>query len=142
MVDQLTREQRHRAMANVKLKNGPLEIAVGVALRKRGFRFRKHVKTLPGTPDIVFSKEMIAVFVDGDFWHGYRFPAWERKLTNFWKKKISENRQRDQRNFRRLRKSGWQVIRLWQHQIERDIGACADRVEKAVRKPGSRYKRM
>ncbi len=128
MVDHLTLEQRHRAMANVKLKNGPLEKAVGSALRRRGLRFRKHIKALPGTPDIVFVEEMVAVFVDGDFWHGYRFPSWQRKLTAFWKNKISENRQRDRRNFAKLRRMGWQVIRVWQHEVKNDVELCAEEI--------------
>lgn len=128
MVDHLTAEQRHRAMANVKLKNGPLETVVGSALHRRGLRFRKHVKSLPGTPDIVFPKEMLAVFIDGDFWHGYRFPLWKHKLTEFWKKKIADNRRRDRKNFRKLRRMGWQVIRLWQHDIAADVEACAERI--------------
>ncbi|MFN2454863.1 MAG: hypothetical protein ABR577_11650 [Pyrinomonadaceae bacterium] len=80
MRDHLTPEQRLRAMSNVKLKDGSLEMIVRSELHKRGYRFRKHVKSLPGSPDAVFPKEQIAVFIDGDFWHGYRFPAWEHKL--------------------------------------------------------------
>ncbi len=61
------------------------------------------------------------VFIDGDFWHGWRFPAWEQKLPEFWKAKIGRNRSRDQLNFRRLRRAGWKVIRVWEHQIERQL---------------------
>ena len=60
---------------------------------------------------------MVAVFVDGDFWHGWRLPAWERKLSKFWRDKLRANRARDQRNFRRLRARGWKVIRVWQHEL-------------------------
>lgn len=132
MVDHLTSEQRFRAMSNVRLKDGSLEMIIRSQLHKLGFRFRKHVKDLPGTPDLVFPKECVAVFIDGDFWHGFRFPAWEYKLPPFWRNKIRTNRDRDRRNFRRLRRMGWKVIRIWQHEIKRDIQSCLDRITSAV----------
>ena len=63
--------------------------------------------------------EKVAVFVDGDFWHGWRLPAWEHKLSKFWRDKLRANRARDQRNFRRLRAAGWKVIRIWQHALKK-----------------------
>ncbi|MDQ3256746.1 MAG: very short patch repair endonuclease [Acidobacteriota bacterium] len=128
----MTPEQRFRAMSRVKLKDGSLETIIRSELHRRGYRFKKHVKTLPGSPDAVFPKEKIAVFIDGDFWHGYRFPAWEHKLKDFWKEKIKANRRRDQKNFRKLRRMGWRVIRLWQHDIKRDPESCIVRVIAAV----------
>jgi DNA mismatch endonuclease (patch repair protein) len=74
----------------------------------------------------------LAIFVDGDFWHGYRYPLWADGLAEFWRVKISGNRQRDQRNFRRLRAAGWKVIRLWQHQVEKNIDRCLSRVMSAL----------
>lgn len=102
-------------------------------LHRRGLRFRKHVKDLPGKPDIVFSKVRVAVFVDGDFWHGYRFPSWENKVSDFWKEKISKNRERDTRNNGKLHEASWTVIRLWQHEVQKDFEACIDRIVSAVR---------
>jgi DNA mismatch endonuclease, patch repair protein len=128
MADHLTPEQRSRAMSLVKLQDGSLEKAVRSELHRRGYRFRKHVKDLPGKPDAVFPKQKVAVFIDGDFWHGYRFPAWEHKLQPFWKDKIRTNRQRDQRNFRKLRQMGWQVIRVWQHEIKQDLESVVNRI--------------
>src|SRR3989338_6232375 len=128
MPDHLTREQRFRAMSRVKLKDGGLEKAIQSELRRRGYRFRRHVKALPGTPDLVFPKKKTAVFVDGDFWHGYRFLVWKAKLPDFWKEKILTNRKRDQRNFRKLRRMGWKVIRIWQHQIKKSVEDCIGRI--------------
>jgi len=124
MPDHMTPEQRSRAMSRVKLRNGPLEREIQRELRRRALRFRKHVKSLPGSPDIVFTKEKVAIFIDGDFWHGWRLPAWEHKLSPFWKEKLRTNRKRDRRNFRKLRALGWRVIRIWQHQIKRDPKGC------------------
>jgi len=133
MPDQLTPEQRRRAMQRVKLKDGPLEVAVRSALWKRGYRFRKHLKGLPGSPDVVFTRLKVAIFIDGDFWHGYDFEKWRDKLTPFWRNKIEANITRDERNFHSLRGMGWTVIRLWGHEIEEDLGSCLSRIEEALR---------
>jgi DNA mismatch endonuclease (patch repair protein) len=133
MSDYMTPEQRSRAMSRVKLKDGPLEKFVQRKLRATGLKFRCHVHALPGSPDIVFSKEKVAVFVDGDFWHGWRLPAWEVKLSPFWKKKLCENRKRDQRNFRRLRASGWRVVRIWEHELAKNPNYCIERIRKSLK---------
>ena len=128
MPDKLTPEQRSRLMSRIHGKDTGIERAVRSDLHRRGFRFRKHVQGLPGKPDIVYPSEKVAVFVDGDFWHGYRLPQWEHTLTEYWREKLTRNRRRDQRNFRRLRRMGWTVIRIWQHEIERDLSDCIQRV--------------
>ena len=133
MPDNLTPEQRSYCMSRIKGKDTGLEVRVRSALHRRGLRFRKHVKDLPGKPDVVFIKARVAVFVDGDFWHGYRFPSWEDKVSDLWKKKINKNRERDAANHRRLRQMEWTVIRLWQHEVEEDFDACIDRILAAVR---------
>ena len=128
MADNLTPEQRSHCMSCVKNKDTDIENTVRAELHKRGYRFRKHVKKLPGTPDIVFPKAKVAVFIDGNFWHGYRFPAWEHKVSDFWKQKIGKNRERDNKNFRKLRNMGWKVIRLWKHQIKGDLEGCLKKI--------------
>ena len=133
MPDHMTPEQRSHAMKRVKLKDGSLEKLVQRELRAHGFRFKRHIRKLPGSPDIVFPKEKIAVFVDGDFWHGWRLPAWERKLSKFWRDKLRANRARDQRNIRRLRTNGWKVIRIWQHELVRtDESRFLQRIQQAL----------
>jgi DNA mismatch endonuclease (patch repair protein) len=132
MADPMTPAQRSLAMKRVKLKGGPLELAVCQALSRHGIRFRRNCRELHGSPDVVLSKCKVAIFVDGDFWHAWRLPAWEHKLTEFWRVKLHANRKRDQRNFRRLRAEGWTVIRLWEHQILRDLPKCTERIIRAV----------
>lgn len=119
-------------MSRVKGKDTGLEKLVRSELHQRGLRFRKHVKDLPGKPDVVFSRVKVAVFIDGDFWHGYRFPLWENNLADFWKEKIRKTRERDQKNFKKLRRRGWQVIRIWQHEVENDLNDCVERIVKCV----------
>lgn len=130
--DNLSRAQRSYCMSRVKSKDTELEVAVTRAVRSRGLRFRKHVAKLPGRPDLVFPGAKVVVFIDGDYWHGWQFPRWKKRLTQFWKNKIEGNRRRDTRNFRKLRRNGWRVIRIWQHQVRKSIPNCADRIEYAV----------
>jgi DNA mismatch endonuclease (patch repair protein) len=128
MPDNLTREQRSYCMSRVRNRDTDLERILCSLLQKRGIRFRKHVKGLAGRPDIVFPKHQVAVFIDGDFWHGFRFPAWQQKVSSFWRSKIALNRARDRRNFKSLRKAGWSVLRIWQHQIKRNSEHCVERI--------------
>lgn len=130
--DNLTPEQRSYCMSRVKGKDTGLEKLVRSELHQRGLRFLKHVKDLPGKPDVVFPRAKVAVFIDGDFWHGYRFPLWENNLADFWKEKIRKTRERDQKNFKKLRRRGWQVIRIWQHEVENDLNDCVERIVKCV----------
>jgi DNA mismatch endonuclease (patch repair protein) len=130
--DNLTPAQRSYCMSRVKGRDTGIEREVRSQLHRRGFRFRKHVRTLPGNPDIVFPRAAVAVFLDGDFWHGYRFPCWRDQLSRFWREKIGETRRRDKRNFRKLRRMGWTVIRIWQHELEADLDDCLVRIARAV----------
>ena len=136
MPDDLTPEQRSYCMSRVKGRDTGLERLVRSELHRRGLRFRKHTGKLPGKPDIVFHREKVAVFLDGDFWHGYRFPNWRKKIPKFWQKKIGETRLRDRRNFARLRRMGWTVLRIWEHNIERDIGKVIRRILSTLRARG------
>jgi DNA mismatch endonuclease (patch repair protein) len=134
MPDDLTPEQRSYCMSRVKGRDTGMERLVRSELHKKGLRFRKHSGKLPGKPDIVFGHEKVAVFLDGDFWHGYRFPSWRKKIPKFWQKKIGETRLRDRRNFAKLRRIGWVVLRIWEHSIERDIERVLRRICRIVSK--------
>lgn len=128
MVDVLSPNQRSYCMSRIKGKDTGIEKAVRSALHIKGYRFKKHVRDLPGRPDLVFPKHRLVVFIDGDFWHGYRFSAWREKLPDFWRDKIGKNIERDRRNFRKLRTLGWKVVRIWEHQVERDFTAQLGRI--------------
>ena len=129
MVDTLTPKQRSFCMSRVKGKDTSLEKIVRTELHRRGYRYKKNVSGLPGKPDIVFVKQKVVVFIDGDFWHGYRFPQWKNKLSPFWREKIGKTRERDKRNFASLRRKGWKVIRIWGHQIKNDLDECISIIE-------------
>jgi DNA mismatch endonuclease (patch repair protein) len=128
MADNLTKEQRSYCMSRVRSRDTGPELLLRRELHRLGYRFRKHSAALPGKPDIVFTGRRIAIFVDGDFWHGFRFPRWRDSLAPFWQEKIEKNRSRDQRTFRRLRQAGWHVVRVWQHQIDGDLSSVLARL--------------
>ena len=128
----LTKSQRSYCMSQVKNTGTDIEQAVWSSLKKRRLPFETNSKHLPGKPDVVFPRAMVAVFIDGDFWHGYRFPNWRDQVSEFWQTKIEINRRRDQRNFRKLRRLGWRVVRVWQHQVEQDLESCVDRIKTVI----------
>lgn len=132
MADTLTVPQRSYTMSRIRSVGTGPEVLLRRLLRARGVRFRAHVRDLPGRPDFVFQAARTVVFVNGDFWHGWRFPLWKAKLGLYWRKKIAGNRARDRKVIRRLRRQGWLVLRLWEHQLERDPTACVDRVQAAI----------
>lgn len=132
MVDNLTAEQRSYCMSRIKGKDTKPELAVRSELHRRGFRFRKHYVELPGKPDIVFTKARVVVFVDGGFWHGYKFSNWKHTVPEFWREKIAKNRKRDLKNHRVLRELGWTVVRIWQHDLEHNFEKSVGRILSAL----------
>jgi len=132
MADNLTRAQRSYCMSRVRGRDTGPERTIGSALRRLGLRFRKHDRALPGRPDIVFPDSKVAIFIDGDFWHGFRYPAWTCRLSHFWRRKIEGNRARDLRTFSALRRRGWRVVRVWQHQVEHGLDECVARIVAAL----------
>lgn len=116
----MTVQQRSACMAKIRGKDTGPELFVRGIFLETGLQPETHARDLPGTPDFVLRDCRIVVFVDGDFWHGWRFPVWRHKLAPFWLKKIESNRDRDRRSHARLRRAGWRVVRIWEHQISRD----------------------
>lgn len=118
--DIFSKKKRSQIMAAVKGKNTLLEKEVFVFLRKKGVKFEKHCSYILGKPDIVIRKKKKVLFVDSDFWHGWRYPKWQKKLTSkFWIEKIHANRKRDSKVNRILRKEGWKILRIWEHELEK-----------------------
>lgn len=126
--DIMSAEKRSKVMSRIKGKNTKPEKIIFALLEERDISFSKHVRTLPGRPDIVFDRAKVAVFIDGDFWHGWRFPLWQHKLNDKWREKITATRERDKKIFRKLRRSGWKVLRIWEHNIERTPEECLERI--------------
>jgi DNA mismatch endonuclease (patch repair protein) len=121
-MDRMTTIQRSYTMSRIRSKNTLAESMIFKVLRRRKISFFKHYGKLPGKPDVVILKRKLAVFIDGDFWHGWRFKAWERKLPRiYWRSKIKNNITRDGRNRRGLKAKGWKVLRIWEHQLEQSF---------------------
>lgn len=124
-----------KRMANVSLKGGKAETALAKALWHEGVRYRKNYRELPGSPDIAITKHKIAVFVDGEFWHGY---DWEnRKIrlkTNrdYWIEKIEENMARDRRNDNHLNEMGWITLHFWEKEVKKQLDGCVEEVMKTI----------
>lgn len=123
MADKMTPEQRRRCMQSVHSKNTGPEMTVRRWLWKQGFRYRLHVKRLPGTPDIVLHRYHTVINVNGCFWHGHdqcRLFVMPKSNTPFWRQKIMRNRQRDEENREKLRKMGWYSITIWECDLQGD----------------------
>lgn len=118
-------------MSRIKGRGTKPELAIEARLAAKGLPFDTHVRDLPGCPDIVIRGAKVAVFVDGDFWHGRNFPKWRLKLSEKWEAKIAANIARDCRNRRALRAEGWKVVRIWEHQIKTDVARCVRRIVRA-----------
>lgn len=121
MTDKMTPSQRHYCMSRIHSKATKPELKVRQWLWRHGYRYRLNVKSVPGKPDIVMRKYRTAIFVNGCFWHGhegcdkFKLPQTNRE---FWVSKIKRNQERDQRNYQVLRDNGWQVIVVWECQLQ------------------------
>jgi len=127
-------------MSAIKSKNTLPEMTLRHALWSRGLRYRVNVKSLPGKPDIVFTKAKVAVFCDGDYWHGHNWAL--RGLKNldeelagyseFWANKIRRNIQRDIEVNHQLTVMGWTVVRIWESDIMDDREKCLNDICKNI----------
>ncbi len=113
------------------------EVLFRKALWHMGLRYRKHSAELPGKPDVVISRERVAIFCDGDFWHGRDWESLQAKLqkrhnADYWIAKIARNRARDAAQTAELEQRGWMVIRVWETDVIRDPGAMAKSVLEAI----------
>jgi len=120
-----------KRMANVSLKGGKSEVALAKALWHSGIRYRKNYKALPGSPDIAITKYKIAIFVDGEFWHGHDWENRKERLKanrEYWIEKIEENIARDKRNDKLLEEQGWIPLHFWEKEVKKDVGRCVTHI--------------
>lgn len=123
MVDRLTEEHRSWLMSRVRSKDTGPEMRVRSAVHKLGLRFRLYRKELPGKPDLVLKRHMIALFVHGCFWHQHRrcrFAMIPKSRTAFWRKKFLANSARDIKVRKELQKLGWRVVVIWECETRGD----------------------
>lgn len=136
-MDNLTPDQRKKNMQHIRSKDTEIELILRKALWREGIRYRKHYDKLPGKPDIAITKYRIAIFCDGEFFHGKDWDKLQLKLKNsnnseFWIKKISRNIERDQEVEREIRAEDWIVIRFWGKDIKKNTSECIAAIKEAI----------
>ena len=126
-----TTEERSRLMKKIRSTETASEIALRKALWRCGLRYRKNYSKLPGKPDIAITTLKIAVFIDGEFWHGYHWEEKKERIKSnrdYWIPKIEKTIILDRANNERIKEMGWQVIRFWEKNVRKDINGCVDAV--------------
>jgi DNA mismatch endonuclease, patch repair protein len=121
MIDLLTKERRSWNMSQIRCKDTKPELIVRSLLHRNGYRFRLHVKDMPGKPDIVLAKFRTIIFVHGCFWHRHKNcpdATLPKTRSDFWTKKLTQNRERDRKNEKILNNLGWKVIIVWECEIK------------------------
>lgn len=136
-MDNLSKEQRSKNMQRIRSKDTNIEIMLRKALWNKGFRYRKNYKRLPGKPDIALTKYKIAIFCDGEFFHGKDWEVLRPRLekgnnSEFWINKISRNRKRDDEVNKQLLFLGWTVIRFWGADIVKHTDECITVIEETI----------
>ena len=121
-------------MAKVRVKDTDIEKLLGDIVKPfwKEERYRKNVKSLPGKPDIVFPESKIAIFADGDFWHGKDFKKWKSEVPVFWRKKIAGNILRDRLQDKALRKAGYRVLRFYGSKIKRNSKLVHNAIKRSL----------
>ena len=136
-MDVMTKEQRHKNMSHIKGKDTAIELRLRRALWHKGYRYRKNYKGLPGTPDIVLTKYHIAIFCDGEFFHGKDWEKLREHLkdsnnSTYWISKIAKNIDRDDEVNKQLNALGWTVLRFWGEDIKKHLEECVQVVEETI----------
>lgn len=130
MSDTLDPEQRHRTMSHIRAKNTTPELVVRRFLHGLGFRFRLHVKELPGKPDLVLPQYRTIILVHGCFWHGHqscKYFRYPKTNLEYWQPKIQKNIARDCLSQIQLEEAGWTVLIVWECELKSDtVGRCTD----------------
>jgi DNA mismatch endonuclease (patch repair protein) len=137
LMDNLTREQRHKNMKNIKSKDTKIELVLRKKLWSKGYRYRKNYSKLPGKPDIALTKYKIAIFCDSEFFHGKDWESLKSRLeksenSSYWLKKILRNRERDDDINKKLMFLGWTVIRFWGKEVLKNLDECMKVIEEEI----------
>ncbi|MBI3255820.1 MAG: very short patch repair endonuclease [Candidatus Andersenbacteria bacterium] len=117
MPDIFTKTKRSYIMSRIKGKNTKPEVLVFGYLRGKKIYFQKHYSKVPGNPDIALPKKKIAVFIDGDFWHGRTYSKRKATLPGYWVVKIARNIARDKSNRAKLKRKGWKILKVWESEL-------------------------
>jgi DNA mismatch endonuclease, patch repair protein len=139
MADIFSKKKRSEIMSKVRNKDSKIEIEFRKKLWAAGYRYRKNATNYFGKPDIVLPKYETVIFIDSCFWHGCKkhgsIPVTQK---DFWMKKIERNKERDKEVNKHYKQEGWQVVRIWEHELNKDF--VFDFIKKYKRSKGGRPK--
>ena len=134
-MDNLTPEQRKKNMQAIKATGTRIEVSLAKSLFAKGYRYRKNDKTVFGKPDLTFKKHKLAIFIDGEFWHG---KDWEIRKYNlksnceYWLSKIERNINRDKEVNEKLLSENKKILRFWGNEIKKDLNNCITKIQKTI----------
>ena len=132
-MDNLTKTQRRKNMQSIRSKDTSIEKIIRSGLRHAGIRFRSNVSTMLGKPDFVFNDAKTVLFLDSCFWHSCPYHATQPKSNRaYWRPKLKRNKERDRIITKALRKSGWKVLRFWEHRIKKNPDDCLKLIQACV----------
>ena len=137
MTDIFSKKKRSEIMSKIRSKETKIEVEVFRGLRKEGIYFQKHYRLKNRRTcsiDVALPRKKKAVFVDGDFWHGYQFEKNKRRLPKkYWVAKIENNILRDRKSRTRLKREGWSILRVWEHEIKKDSEKAIGKIIKFLK---------
>ena len=134
-MDVFTKKKRSEIMSKIRSENTKAERLVFRELRKRRIYFQKHYKKVKGKPDVALPRKKKAVFIDGDFWHGYKFLERKQRLPRkYWLAKIKGNIKRDRISRAKLKKDGWKVLKVWEHEVIKKPTETLEKISKFLLK--------
>jgi len=135
MADIFSKKKRSEIMSNIRNKDSKMEIRLRKELWKEGYRYRKNVSGYFGKPDILLKRYKTVVFVDSCFWHGckkhFKLPT---SKVKFWKNKIEKNITRDKKVTRYYKNKGWKIVRVWEHELKKDLSKAMKKIIKSMSK--------
>ncbi|WP_078410112.1 very short patch repair endonuclease [Priestia abyssalis] len=132
MVDKVSKETRSKIMGSIRAVS-KLEDLISSALWARGLRFWRNSRRLMGTPDWSISKYKVVIFLDSCFWHSCEIHGnIPKSNTEFWENKFSKNKERDKKVTEYYLERGWNILRIWEHEVRQDFDAAIDKMEKFI----------
>jgi len=132
MTDIFTPEKRSWIMSRIRSKNTKIDLKMKKILSSLNYRYEMYPGVF-GNPDFLVKGRQIAIFCDGDFWHGYKYNEKKKPSKKFWRDKIEGNMKRDRRTTQKLRRDGWAVLRFWEHDIEKNPEKCIRRIKGKIK---------
>ena len=118
-------------MSRIRSKNTKIDLAMKKIIIDLGYEYQMYPK-IYGNPDLLIKERKIAIFCDGDFWHGYKYREKKKPEKKFWRDKIETNMKRDKKVSRKLRREGWSVLRFWEHDIEKRPEVCKRKISRKL----------